>query len=85
MKVFGILSLLIVVLLIMACSHNQEFLSADCDPAYPNDCIPSPPPVLNCDDIEERRFVVVPPDPHGFDGDGDGIGCERFGITDDQR
>jgi endonuclease YncB( thermonuclease family) len=23
-----------------------------------------------------RRFAVVPPDPHGFDADGDGIGCE---------
>jgi len=22
------------------------------------------------------RFAVVPPDTHGFDADGDGIGCE---------
>jgi micrococcal nuclease len=48
----------------------------DCDPAYPDVCIPSPPPDLNCDDISYRNFVVLPPDPHHFDGDGDGIGCE---------
>lgn len=48
-----------------------------CDPAYPDVCIPPPPPDLHCGDITERRFrVVVHPDPHGFDGDGDGIACE---------
>ncbi len=40
-------------------------------------CIPSPPPDLDCKDIPYRRFKVLPPDPHGFDRDGDGIGCER--------
>ncbi len=48
----------------------------DCDPAYPDVCIPSPPPDLDCADITYRNFVVLPPDPHNFDGDGDGIGCE---------
>ncbi len=48
----------------------------DCDPAYPTVCIPSPPPALDCGDIPHRNFVVLPPDPHHFDGDGDGIGCE---------
>ena len=48
----------------------------DCDPAYPTVCIPSPPPDLDCGDIPYRNFVVLPPDPHHFDGDGDGIGCE---------
>ncbi len=48
----------------------------DCDPAYPDVCIPSPPPDLDCADIPYRRFQVLPPDPHRFDGDGDGIGCE---------
>jgi hypothetical protein len=47
-----------------------------CDPAYPTVCIPSPPPDLNCADIEFRRFQVLAPDPHGFDTDGDGVGCE---------
>ncbi|MFN3347313.1 MAG: excalibur calcium-binding domain-containing protein, partial [Candidatus Bipolaricaulaceae bacterium] len=23
-----------------------------------------------------RRFKVLPPDPHRFDRDGDGVGCE---------
>jgi micrococcal nuclease len=47
-----------------------------CDPAYPAACIPSPPPDLDCDDVSSGGFVVLPPDPHGFDADGDGIGCE---------
>ncbi len=48
-----------------------------CDPSYPDVCIPSPPPDLDCADIPYRRFRVLPPDPHRFDGDKDGIGCER--------
>jgi endonuclease YncB( thermonuclease family) len=48
-----------------------------CDPSYPTVCIPSPPPDLDCTDIPYRRFRVLPPDPHHFDGGGDGIGCER--------
>lgn len=49
---------------------------ADCDPAYPTVCIPSPPPDLDCGQIRHRNFRVLPPDPHRFDGDRDGIGCE---------
>ncbi|HWP62109.1 MAG TPA: thermonuclease family protein [Candidatus Binatia bacterium] len=48
----------------------------DCDPSYPTVCIPPPPPDLDCPDIPYRRFTVLPPDPHRFDGDHDGIGCE---------
>ena len=48
-----------------------------CDPSYPDVCIPPPPPDLDCRDIPYRRFRVLPPDPHGFDRDRDGIGCER--------
>ena len=47
-----------------------------CDPSYPTVCIPPPPPDLDCSDIPYRNFVVLPPDPHGFDRDHDGIGCE---------
>ena len=47
-----------------------------CDPAYPDVCIPSPPPDLDCGDIPHRGFRVLPPDPHRFDRDGDGVGCE---------
>ena len=50
--------------------------AGNCDPAYPDVCIPSPPPDLDCGDITYRRFRVLPPDPHDFDGDKDGIGCE---------
>ncbi len=50
---------------------------SDCDPSYPDNCIPSPPPDLNCDDISDRNFRVIGSDPHGFDGDNDGIGCEK--------
>ena len=50
--------------------------SQGCDPAYPDVCIPPPPPDLDCGDISYRRFRVLSPDPHGFDTDHDGIGCE---------
>jgi len=48
----------------------------DCDPSYPTVCIAPPPPDLDCGQISHRRFTVLSPDPHGFDGDHDGIGCE---------
>lgn len=51
--------------------------SSGCDASYPDVCIPPSPPDLDCGDISARRFTVSPPDPHRFDGDGDGIGCER--------
>jgi len=48
--------------------------------SYPTVCIRPPPPDLNCGDIPYTNFTVlwnVPdPDPHHFDGDKDGIGCE---------
>ena len=47
-----------------------------CDPSYPTVCIPPPPPDLDCADVPYRNFKVQPPDPHHFDGDGDGRGCE---------
>ncbi len=47
-----------------------------CDPSYPDHCISSPPPNLKCDEIQFDNFKVNPPDPHGFDRDNDGIGCE---------
>lgn len=50
--------------------------AGNCDPAYPTVCIPSPPPDLDCGDIPHRRFQVLPPDPHNFDGNSDGVGCE---------
>lgn len=48
---------------------------SDCLPCYPDVCIPGGPD-LDCGDIPYRRFRVVGCDPHRFDGDRDGIGCE---------
>jgi hypothetical protein len=48
----------------------------NCDPSYPDFCIPPPPPDLNCDEVNGSDFTVRSPDPHGFDGDSDGVGCE---------
>lgn len=50
--------------------------STGCDPAYPDVCIPPYPPDLSCQDIPYDHIRVLPPDPHGFDGNHDGIGCE---------
>jgi hypothetical protein len=51
-----------------------------CAASYPTVCIPPPPPDLNCADIPYTNFPVrwdVPdPDPHHFDGNRDGVGCE---------
>jgi len=48
-----------------------------CDPSYPTVCIPPPPPDLDCKDIPYKKFRVLRPDPHNFDSDRDGIGCEN--------
>jgi len=54
--------------------------AGNCTPSYPDVCIPPPPPDLDCGQIPYKRFRVrhdVPfPDPHRFDSDRDGIGCE---------
>ncbi|HEY8598523.1 MAG TPA: hypothetical protein VIL85_08840 [Thermomicrobiales bacterium] len=49
---------------------------AGCDPSYPTICVPPPPPDLDCGQIPFRNFPVNKPDPHKFDTDGDGVGCE---------
>jgi len=49
---------------------------AACDPSYPTICIPANSPDLDCGDITDRRFTVQGSDPHRFDRDRDGIGCE---------
>jgi hypothetical protein len=50
--------------------------AGNCHPAYPTVCIPPSPPDLDCPDIPYRDFDVRNPDPHRFDADHDGIGCE---------
>jgi endonuclease YncB( thermonuclease family) len=49
----------------------------NCNPSYPDKCIPSPPPDLDCgDDAVPNNVKVLQPDPHRLDGDKDGVGCE---------
>ena len=59
---------------------NPSPPSANCAPSYPDVCIPPPPPDLDCGQIPYKRFRVIrtvpSPDPHRFDGDNDGVGCE---------
>lgn len=50
-----------------------------CDPSYSDFCIPPPPPDLSCASpgvAPHKNFRVLPPDPHHFDGNNNGIGCE---------
>ncbi|WP_199305723.1 hypothetical protein [Pseudanabaena sp. FACHB-2040] len=63
-------------LFLMIVAKPTTVTGAACDPSYPGVCIPSPPPDLDCGDISHRNFRVVGSDPHRFDGDKDGIGCE---------
>jgi hypothetical protein len=55
----------------------QPSAGGNCDPSYPDVCIKPYPPDLDCDDIPYTNFRVVGRDPHRFDGDRDGVGCER--------
>ena len=48
----------------------------DCDPSYPDLCLPIDGPDIDCGDVSERRFTVLAPDRHGFDADHNGVGCE---------
>ena len=59
--------------------------SCDRDPSYPdaNPCIPIGAADYDClggtgdgPNFIAGPITVLPPDPHGLDGDGDGIGCE---------
>ncbi|MGH7549674.1 MAG: thermonuclease family protein [Gemmatimonadota bacterium] len=47
-----------------------------CHPSYSDVCIPPPPPDLDCADVPHARFRVTGVDPHRFDGNLDGVGCE---------
>jgi len=50
-----------------------------CDPNYQG-CVPPYPPDLDCTDIKRMKLApirVIGVDVHKFDGDGDGIGCDK--------
>lgn len=57
-------------------SPSDPGSGSGCDPAYPDVCIPPFPPDLSCADVPYDHIRVLPPDPHHFDGNGDGVGCE---------
>jgi micrococcal nuclease len=57
--------------------------AGSCHPGYPDDCIPPGPPDLDCGSPSVRRRVHVDHahgDPHAFDRDRDGWGCESYGA-----
>ena len=50
-----------------------------CDPNYVGGCVPPYPPDLDCSDLRALGLAPIRStgsDPHGLDGDDDGIGCE---------
>jgi hypothetical protein len=57
-------------------SESSTNSSDSCDSSYPDVCITTYSAMLTCFDIPYRNFKVLAPDRHGFDSDGDGIGCE---------
>lgn len=72
------ISCIIILTAILATTKSVNSQTEKCSPSYPGVCIAPGPPDLDCKDISYRRFQVLSPDPHRFDGDKDGIGCERL-------
>lgn len=71
-------SLLLLAAIPLAAATTVPASAQSCDPSYPTVCIP---PVweagdLDCYQVAAAAFTVYQPDPHSFDGDFDGIGCE---------
>ena len=64
--------------LLAGASAPASVAAQSCDPSYPDFCIPPPSEVgdLDCADVAGAMFTVYQPDPHYFDGDYDGYGCE---------
>lgn len=58
------------------CIQVSKETTDNCNPSYPDFCIPYSPPNLDCKDIPQKNFTVLQPDPHRFDVNKNGIGCE---------
>jgi hypothetical protein len=63
-------------------SAAMPVAGSECDPSYPEVCLPSAPD-LNCVDVGFALTVIYDPsigayDPHLLDEDYDGIGCESW-------
>jgi hypothetical protein len=83
-RIFGSVLMATIILFtavtVLSFSTSQTYAQDDnnnCDPSYPDVCISSPPPDLDCGDIPDTDFTVLAPDPHGLDSEVDGIGCEN--------
>lgn len=76
MKILWYLFLAIAMMIVLIGLAQPIQAQSSCDPSYPDFCLAPPPPDLDCKDVSYRNFRVLPPDPHGFDGDLDGVGCE---------
>ncbi len=50
--------------------------TSSCDPNYSGACVPAYPPDVDCGDLSAKRFRSVGSDPHGLDGNDDGVACE---------
>jgi micrococcal nuclease len=55
---------------------NESVAAGNCDPNYQGACIPRYPPDLDCSEVSASGFQSTGSDPHGFDDDADGTGCE---------
>lgn len=72
------LGLIVATLALATGESSTSAQGANCDARYPDFCVPSAPPDLDCTDLlpGQVNFRVYEPDPHDFDIDDDGIGCE---------
>jgi hypothetical protein len=59
-------------------SSAPKPVASSCDPNYSGFCVPNVSYDLDCPDIG-HMVVVVGSDPHRFDSDDDGYGCESYG------
>jgi hypothetical protein len=76
MKALYVLLVMAIASLILLLHPIVTVAQQNCDAAYPDFCIAPPPPDLDCADLTRNNFTVRQPDPHRFDGDHDGVGCE---------
>lgn len=81
MKLFlGAIAALLPLCAVAWTSTTPTLAQGTCDPSYPDVCIAPPLPDLDCSEIPYDDFRVVGADPHGFDRDKDGIGCETVWV-----
>ncbi|MBA3303420.1 MAG: DUF4214 domain-containing protein [Acidimicrobiia bacterium] len=69
---------------VLASGEYEDRASALCNASYPDFCIPSEPPDLDCGDsslLGRVDFRVAGEDPHELDQDGNGVGCESGTTT----